>query len=679
MGGNIVLNIIRTTFLAIIAVFLLILVGQRNLIEERLAGVQAAQEDQHEREKDAARERRALAKTVDQIEDRLRALDKAVREGGIAIHAGNGGTGIKSPEAGNVDPRTLPYWETGDNILVDLSNEPRAPDDAPEGGTINFYVGSNLRSLNPYVDSDVDQQDRVVAYVYSKLAEQSMHDPKDYVPGLANRVTVSPDKRKFTIYLRKGMYWDEPSLSPEERRGDFKWLAEMPRQEVTAHDVKFTFDVVRNPLSEVSNLSSYFAGFEAIEIIDRHTLEVRWEETVYYNQSTTLALLEIIPSHIFGRGVDGSVLDPDAAAQQLKQHWYNRRMCGCGPMQFVEFVDNSYIKLERNDDFWGLKPKFDELVLKIVIDPDIRLSLFKTGELDLMNVQPGQWRSEYLEGGGNSLKELEAAGDITLHKVTAFSYRYIGWNQKREMFRDRKLRRALAHCFPKERVCRDVYYGLSVPHDGPVHPDLPYYVQDLEAFPFDPDKAAELLDEAGWKLNERGVREKVIGGEKKELRFKILLPNTVTTYRDFGLIYKKELARVGAILELDLREWQKMLTHLENKDFDACSLGWGLSYDSDPSQIWHPREAEKPRSSNHVAYVNQELGEVIEGLRQEFDPNERMKLWERFQRIIVGDQPYLFLTMPIERWFVNNRLGNQRFNTLRPQQWVLPWYVKESE
>ncbi|MHC4849242.1 MAG: ABC transporter substrate-binding protein [Planctomycetota bacterium] len=678
MGGNIVLNIIRTTFAALIAVFLLILVGQRNQIEERMRAILDSQDEQTTRDEKAARETKALRKTVNQLDKRLKSLDKTIRAGGIAVRPGNGGN-VSVPVDEELDPRTLPHWPNEDNILRDLSQEPRAPEDAPEGGTINFYVGSNLRSLNPYVDSDVDQSDRVGAYVYSKLADQSMADPSNWVPALANRVTMSEDKREFTVYLRKGMMWHPPQLTPQERRGDFKWLAALPEQEVTAHDVKFTFDIVRNPLSECSNLASYFQGFEGIDVIDRYTIRVRWADTIYYNLSTTLGLLEILPRHIFGRGVDGAELDPDSAAQQLQQHWYNRRMCGNGPMRFVEFVDNSYIRLERNDDYWGDKPKFDALVLKIVVDAEMRLSLFKTGEIDLFNAQPGQWRSEYLEGGDKSLKAMEADDEITLHRVKGFSYRYIGWNQKREIFRDRALRRALAHCFPKERVCRDVYYGLSEPHDGPEHPDLPYYVTDLETFPFDPPRAAELLEEAGWKLNAQGVREKVIDGEKKELRFKILLPNTSPPYRDFSLIYKKELAKVGVILELDLREWQKMLTQLQNKDFDACSLGWGLSYDSDPSQIWHPREAEKPRSSNHVAYVNQELAEVIEGLRREFDPEKRVELQHRFQRIIVGDQPYLFLTVPTEAWFVNNRLGNQRFNKLRPQQWLLPWFVKEPE
>ncbi|MHC4952253.1 MAG: ABC transporter substrate-binding protein [Planctomycetota bacterium] len=683
MGGSIVLNLIRTTFAGIIAIVLWIVVAQRDAIEDRLRDVQNSQAAAQKREEKLGRQVKRLTDTVGRVDKRLQSLDRTVREGGVAIRGTGGSSGPPSaPGKGTeVDPRTLPHWETGDNILKDLSQEPRPPDDAPTGGTINFYVGSNLRSLNPYVNSDVDQMDRVVNYVYEYLADRSAgDDPDRWTPKLANRVTVSDDKKVFTIYLRKGVYWHQPVLTDAEAQGDFRWLADLPPQEASAHDAKFTFDIVRHPLSEASSEASYLEKIDTIDVVDRYTLRVTWKEASYYNLGSTIGLLRILPQHIFGRSVAGKQLEIDEAAQMLQQHWFNLRMAGTGPMKFVEFVSNGHIRLERNDDYWGIKPKIDELVLKIVENPGNRLSLFKTGELDLVKAEPSQWRAEYLEGAGaGSLKQMEADGKISLHKPIAYAYRYIGWNQKRVMFRDRKLRRALAHAFPKKRLVRDIEFGLARAHDAPVHPDAGYYIKDLEQFPFDLKKAAALLDDAGWKLNDRGVREKVLGGQKTELRFKILMYNGRPVYRQFGLMYAKELKKIGVIMELDLREWQKLTTELENKNFDVCSLGWGLSYDSDPSQIWHPREAERARSSNHIAYNSKELGETIDALRLEFDPAKRKVLLEKFQRIIVRDQPYLFLIVPVEPWFVSNRVGNQRFAPIRPQQYLLPWYVKEPE
>jgi ABC-type transport system substrate-binding protein len=205
------------------------------------------------------------------------------------------------------------------------------------------------------------------------------------------------------------------------------------------------------------------------------------------------------------------------------------------------------------------------------------------------------------------------------------------------------------------------------------------YVKDLEQFPFDLDRAAALLEEAGWKLNANSVREKVVDGERRELRFKILLPNSRSVYRDFSLLYQKELAKIGVILELQLQEWNQLVKQLDDKDYDAVSLGWGTSWDSDPEQIWHSRQALVAKGSNHCSYMSDTVDGAIEGLQVEFDPERRKELWRVFQETIVHDQPYLFLAIPLRPWVINARMGNIYFSRLRPQIWLVPWYVKEGK
>ena len=94
------------------------------------------------------------------------------------------------------------------------------------------------------------------------------------------------------------------------------------------------------------------------------------------------------------------------------------------------------------------------------------------------------------------------------------------------------MRRALAHLYPKERIIRDVQYGLAVAHDSPVHRFENQYDKNLEQFPFSVERAQEILDEAGWKTNSKGIREKVVEGERIELRFKLLYPSQNPASRD---------------------------------------------------------------------------------------------------------------------------------------------------
>ncbi|MGH7162768.1 MAG: ABC transporter substrate-binding protein, partial [Planctomycetota bacterium] len=230
--------------------------------------------------------------------------------------------------------------------------------------------------------------------------------------------------------------------------------------------------------------------------------------------------------------------------------------------------------------------------------------------------------------------------------------------------------------YPKERVIRDLYFGLAVPHDGPVHAWESHYVKDLERFPYDPGKAAAMLDAAGWKLNERGVREKVVDGERKELVIRGLWPTQNPISGDTIQLFKKSAQQAGVVVESVQREWSVMLKNLEDRDFDLCVLGWANVWDGNPIQIWHSKSGRLAKGSNHISYSNPEVDAIIDGLETEFDPAKRKELWGRFQRTTVADQPYCFNSIRTRPWVVNNRLANHFFCKIRPQEWFLPWYVK---
>ena len=159
--------------------------------------------------------------------------------------------------------------------------------------------------------------------------------------------------------------------------------------------------------------------------------------------------------------------------------------------------------------------------------------------------------------------------------------------------------------------------------------------KDLEQFEFDVEKAGRLLDEAGWKPNAQGVRTKVIDGRPTELRFNILVVNSRVVYRDFSLLFKKELAKIGVILDLQVREWTQLTKMLNDKSYDAVSLGWGTSWDSDPNQIWHSKQADVPAGSNHCSYKSEIVDKAIAALEVEFDLDKRKEHWATFQRTIV--------------------------------------------
>ncbi len=649
MGGDVILNLVKTALIGIVAILLGVSLWQANEVEGRVRDLQLAVSD----------------------------LREAAAKGGFARGAA-GGTDVVPVTPAEADPRTLPYWKTDDNILTDPAREPAPPPGAPRGGTIHYYTRSNPISLNVHVLNEAELQERIAAPVYEYMAEQSRIDPDDYVAGICNRATVNADFTEFTCYVRKGVYWHPPYVTGEERRGSLRWLADLPRQEVTAEDIKFTFDTIMNPLSECSSEASYLGDVAAVEVVDPYVVKIRWKRSLYYNKSTTFGLLMIYPKFIFGRDERGNPLPDDLVAPTFPKHWYSKRMCGTGPFQFDGFVDNQFIRLKRNPDWWNPgKPVIDGVYLHIQAEPEILLSMFRAGKIDVFYATPAQYRAQYLEGKEDSLKGMVDRGEATLKLWETFAYYYFGWNLRLPQLAERQVRRALAHLYPEEQIIRDVYYGLAVPHDSPVHRWEAAYVKDLEPFPLDIARAAAILDEAGWRIGSEGVREKMVDGKPVQLRFRMLFPTSSNTIRDAVLLYQKSAEKAGILIEPQPREWQAMIKMLDDKEFEACALGWGNSWDADPSQIWHSDSARAAKGSNYGSYISPEVDACIESLKTEFDPDKRKLLWEKFQRTIVGDEPYRFSVIPTRPWFVSSRLGNPYFAKLRPQDWFLPWFVKD--
>ncbi len=648
MGGDVILNLVKTALIALVAILLGVSIWQANAVEGRVRDLQVAVSD----------------------------LQEVAAKGGF--RGGAGGSDALPVERGAVDPRTLPYWATEDNILTDPALEPAPPPGAPRGGTINYYTRSNPISLNVHVLNEAELQERICAPVYEYIADQSRVDPDQFVAAICNRVTANKDFTEFTCYVRKGMRWHAPFVTDEERRGSLKWLADLPPQEVTADDIKFTFDTVMNPLSECSSGASYLGDVAAVEVLDPYVVRITWKRSLYYNRGSTFNLLMIYPRFIFARDERGEWLPDDLVAPTFPKHWYGRRMCGTGPFQFDGFTDNQFIKLKRNPDWWNPgKPLIDGIYLHIQAEPEILLSMFRAGKIDVYAATPAQYRAQYIEGKADSLKEMVDRGQAALKMWEMFSYYYFGWNLRLPQLAERPVRRALAHLYPEAQIIDDVYYGLAVPHDSPVHRWEAAYVKDLEPFPLDVAKAAGILEEAGWKIGSEGVRQKLVDGKQVQLRFRMLYPTASNTIRDAVLLYQKSAERAGVLIEPQPREWQTMIKMLDDKEFDSCALGWGNTWDSDPSQIWHSDSARAAKGSNYGSYISPEVDACIDSLKTEFDPERRKLLREKFQRTIVGDEPYRFSVIPTRPWFISSRLGNHYLAKLRPQDWFLPWFVKE--
>ena len=559
--------------------------------------------------------------------------------------------------------------------LNDPANILRAPTDqlhhpdAVEGGTLRRRIASDPAGFNWVTENSADVRD-FQHYVHNTFARPDFNNPDEYVPELAYKITVNDDWTEYIVHLREGVFWQTPNVDFSDTRYD--WLREP--QELTAEDAVFYYDMLRSPEVEAAHAANYVQDIESVKVIDRYTFKVTWSRSVYHSRSTVLGGYPM-PKWLFSRDRDGEEFPEETIAASFNNHWSVDTPIGTGPYRFNRYDAGTRVVLEVNEDFWGQRPAIDRIEFQIIRDDDQAFARIQGGQTDfLAGLSPTLYRTEILRGGPNSpFKNGELEHEI----IDAFAYFYIGWNADNPIFEDKMVRRAMTHAFNRQGIIDNVFFGLGSLQTGPYYHKHPGTKPEIEAWPFDLEVAARLLDEAGWvDSTGDGIRNKTIDGEVVPFRFTLVAYNR-DEVRTWTSIFREDLRQIGVDLRNEYADWPLMQRRMEEKNFDAFTGGWGLAWEVDLYQLWHSSQADIPRGSNRVGFRNAEADELIETLRVTFDPDERLAIMHRFHEIVHEEQPYSFFYAPQQVPAWNPRLRNVVFQTIRPQTFSLPWYFQD--
>lgn len=481
---------------------------------------------------------------------------------------------------------------------------------APQGGTFQMSFPSEPEKLNP-----INSQDLYASYVQDYVMDGLMvlnSETYELEPALAERYEVSKDQMTYTFFLRK----------------DAKFSDGKP---VTAEDVKFSFDAVRDPRYKAVHRLPYYETIGDVTVVDPYTVKIGTKRKYYFNLEVmaTVGYTPIAPKHIYG--------DP---TKKL-----NKELIGSGPYKLETYNKGKNIILARDKNWWGnsvahLKGKFnfDKILIRFVKEDNLELEMLKKGELDYTGLTPESY-----------VKKTEGApfGTIILKKKVENSdptrgYGFVGWNFKNDLFKDRDTRLALAHLMNREEMNKKFRFGMSVPATGPWQFNNPHANPDVKAIAYDLAKAKELLKKSGWDdADKNGILEKTFDGKKREFRFTLLFPSREV--EKYFTMYKEDLKKAGIEMDLKVVEWNTFMKSLDEQKFDAVSLGWGGgSLEGDPKQIWHSTSA-KPGGSNFISYSNPEVDKLIDTAREELDAKKRAGMWKKIYKMIADDAPYAFM------------------------------------
>jgi ABC-type transport system substrate-binding protein len=385
-----------------------------------------------------------------------------------------------------------------------------------------------------------------------------------------------------------------------------------------------------------------------------------------------------MPRHVYGVDEFGEPITLDFRnsrefADAFNKHWANTKMCGTGPLIFRQWKKEQEATLERNPDYWGSPYYFSSVVYRHISNPNTALQKILQNELDWAAIPQ---KDHYVQSKSHS---NVSSGKVKLVDFQYPGYRYMGFNQKRELFKDRNVRWAISHCVPVEEIIDKIYFNLAERLTGPFLPGSSACDDSLAPIPYDLDKARKLLDEAGWRDSDGdGVLDKVILGRKVQAKFDLMIYADSPQYRSIAEIIRENCRRVGVDVSITPTKWALMLEKLRSKEFDACILGWALNWKGDPFQLWHGSQADIPDSSNSIGYRNAEVDKLIDELRVTMDEKKQVELFHKIHRIIYDDQPYTFLFMDRATAGYDTRLQNISFYKIRPGYDTREWTAKSA-
>ena len=455
----------------------------------------------------------------------------------------------------------------------------RREDRAYSRGSTLVMAVSDVNAIKP----DVTDLDFLVFLPLGKWDERGELEPR-----LAQRWEHSPDYRDWTYHLRT----------------DVRWHDGVP---VTAHDVKFTLDLLGHP-----SVHEYF--FDSVTVVDDFTVKIRGnpgyrDDVVFY------------PKHLLEH------LDP-------KKFWewdFWTRPVGNGPFRFVQYLPETMIEFEANPDYFRGKPKVNRVILKFVGEAGFTELL--SGSADI--------------AGGELSQIPRVARDPRFrvyHSIHAGA-RAIFWKCDHPLFRDVRVRRALTLAMDRPELLRVLNLPADLPiTDGILTRRQLWRRQFAEPLPYDAEQARALLEAAGWQDRDGdGLRER----DGRPFRFTAIVHNG-DGFNRLAVYVQAMLRRVGVQMDLQILDAGLMWKRLDAGDCEAAFMwqGWGAD------------EARKRYlgKDNPTGYRNPEAIRLIDRAVATGDPDELDRIYRALAEILRTDLPLTRLVTTTTTWFAHRRV-----------------------
>jgi peptide/nickel transport system substrate-binding protein len=501
--------------------------------------------------------------------------------------------------------------------------------------TFTVALLNEADSFNPFLGIEAESYE-MWALTYDYMIDYSMKDMSPE-PGLAKSWDTSTDGLTWTFHIRTGVKWSDG-------------------QPLTAADIAYTYNRILHGTVEASSWASYLTSVKQITAPDAQTVVLTLKKP---NAVLPLLPVPILPEHIWKSVTEKQV---KSYANEPKN---GQPIVGSGPFRLVSgTAGGSTYRFEANPDYWKGAPHVDEVVFRVFKSEDPAVQALIKGEVDFVEgISPIQVRA------------LQGKPGITAHNGDSPGFDEIAFNtgsvdlktnkpigDPNPAVKDAKFRHALGFALDRDLIIKKAYQGAGKPGTTIIPPAYSAYHWEPtgdQALRFDLGKAAQLLDQAGYKKGADGFRTLPDGTPMATLR---LYARTESKTSINVMNYFKEwLHDLDIKADVSAVESNKLTNIILDGSFDAFEWGWYV--EPDPDSMLSYLTCGQRGSWSDSWYCNKEYDALYEQQNGELDQAKRADQVKRMQQILYADAPYLVTAYSS----IGEAVRSDRFACFQPQ------------
>jgi peptide/nickel transport system substrate-binding protein len=507
------------------------------------------------------------------------------------------GTTDDTDDTADTDPADAPDDEdeeidTDDaDDTADTDDEVDDTDDdageAQTGGTLVLLGHQSLESLHP------DDAGPTVTWSITRNIHDGLLAVDEYFEienELASDYEISDDGLEYRLILEEGVLFHDG-------------------EEFTAEDVVYTYDWYRDPDS---------AAITAADFLEVDTVEAEDDYTVVVHMAR--------PDASFLRRGLVAMIVPAHYHEEVGYEQYSGSPIGTGPYQLVEWVPDDFTLVEAFEDHWRGRPNIDQVEMRVIPEASVRAIEIETGGAD-----SSVW-SLNVDDNARLLEEP----DLTSYVTYSTAVNNFPINNEIPQFQDRETRQAFMHAIDRQRLIDDVFAGAAVIANANLSPALEeWYDPDIPEYEYDPERAEELLEEAGWVMGDDGVRER----DGDRLSWTCYVISGDEARRPEAEMVSEMLSQVGA--EMAIQEIPTFGDLMRAGEGEMGLHNWtygGNNGEPDARSLLH-----SDGGNNFNRYSSPEMDELLERGVEEVDPEVRREIYREVQQLFAEDVPTLFM------------------------------------